>query len=80
MADNRALIKHGWLIVAAIAAALTLFVAWEVQTGTAYHKTGGPSYRAIHPGLFWFEVGFQAAFTLLAWWCAYKAWLRAKEP
>ncbi len=72
-------IKHGWLIVAAFATALTVFVAWEMQTGTAYHKTGGPSYRSIHPGLFWFEIAFQAGFTLFVWWCAYRVWRRANQ-
>jgi hypothetical protein len=79
MAGNRRPIKHGWVIVAAVAAALTLFVGWEIQTGTAYHKTGGPSYRMIHPGLFWFEVAFQAGITLLVWWCAYQLWRRTEK-
>lgn len=70
--------KHGWLIVCVFATAISLLIAWELQSGVAYHKTGGPSYRASRPGLFWFEIAFQTAVALLVWLFAYRRWRRTK--
>ena len=45
--------------------ALAAGIGWKIYAGVAYHKTGGPSDRAIHSGLFWCEIVFQIVVTLL---------------
>jgi len=53
---------------------LVLGVSWELYSGIAIHKTGGPSYRAIKPALYWFEMSFQIPFSAVVVWLACRAW------
>lgn len=74
MSDKPAKSRNARLIVTAFALFLTLGVGWEIYSGVAIHKTGGPSYRALNPNFYWFEMIFQGAFTAVVVWFAYRAW------
>jgi hypothetical protein len=74
VSDKRPKFKQARMIVSALALVLVLGVGWELYSGVAIHKTGGPSHRAIHPGLYWFEMVFQGSITVLVVWAAYRTW------
>lgn len=76
MAANPIKSKQARLIVTALAIFTTLGVCWELYSGVAIHKTGGPSDRAIHPGSYWFEMAFQVPVTVVIVWFAFQTWRR----
>jgi hypothetical protein len=74
MSEKPQKFKQARIIVTALALVLVLGVGWELYSGVAIHKTGGPSYRAVHPGLYWFEMVFQVPFAAFVAWFAYRGW------
>ena len=74
MDDRPTKFKRARVIGTEVAIGLTAGVCWELYSGVAIHKTGGPSYRAIHPGLYWFEMAFQVPVTGVVVWFAFRAW------
>jgi hypothetical protein len=74
MSDRSAKFKQARIILTAFALLLALGVGWELYSGVAIHKTGGPSDRASNAGLYWFEMAFQVPFTAFVAWFAYRAW------
>ena len=80
MTEKPAKFKQARMIVSVLAVTLTLGVAWEIYKGVAIEKTGGPTYRAIHPGWYWFDIAFHGSITAVFVWLAYRAWRSRKEP
>jgi hypothetical protein len=62
------------MVFAAVAVAGTLWIACEIHTGFAYHKTGAPTDRTIHPDQYWAEFVFQTAITAGFVWAAVHSW------
>jgi hypothetical protein len=74
MSDMPPNFERARMIATLFALSLTLGIGWEIDSGVAIHKTGGPSYRAIHPGLYWFEVAYQGLIAAFVIWFVIRVW------
>jgi hypothetical protein len=69
MSDKPIKLTFGGALLALLALAIFLVVAWEIYSGVAYHRKGEPSLRALDPGVFWFEIAAQSGLaTVIALW------------
>ena len=75
--ENKSIRRLGKVVWPLLTVALVAGTVCEIYTGVAYHKTGGPSPRASHPGLFWFEIAFQIMIAVL---CAVVAFRALRPP
>lgn len=74
MARDPLKFKRARIIASIAALVLIADVAWEIYSGAAIEKTGGPTYRAIHPTWYWFDVLYHASITAVVVWLAYRGW------
>jgi hypothetical protein len=58
-------------LFAAGAAAMAVWIAWEMQTGVSRHRNGN-SARAVDPSGFWTDIAVQGALMLFFAWQSYR--------
>lgn len=65
MSDKPIKLTFGGALLTLLALAIFLVVIWEIYSGVAYHRKGEPSFRAIDPGVFWFEIATQSGLAMV---------------